>query len=316
MPFACGTVPEYHICRRARLRDIGESIPLWASDRVMYEPEVWGRLPAFLELLMEQELATFAVVESVPSRVLRLFGGVSFIRSEHIDEAKARGSTLLNTVMGAAMKNQRTFLRREEIARENARGDLCCLSLFGNMEEGIDLADPMLADFYRASSEGHRFFHFGYGFREILMEIWPPQHVQELQALGMRVDRRLPVGSGREATLMRLTREEAQAHPYARFSSLFFPPRPRFQLSAGEQRLLEYSLLDMSDEEAAQELHLSEDAVKKRWRSIYTKVDLVSPDLLEGCSSGAARRRALLHYLRKHLEELRPYRYPAERQSS
>jgi hypothetical protein len=288
---------------------------LWAGDRTLYEPDVWSRLLAFLEVLMQRDLVSFAVVESIPSKILRLLGGVSFIHPEYIGEAKAHGSTLLNTVMRAGMDNREPFLSVKEVAQENARGELWCLTLLGNME-GIDLADPSMADFYRASNEGHKFFHLGYAFRAIWMEVRPPRHVQELQEVGMSVDRQLPIAGGRAAALMRLTREEALARPFARFSGLFFPPKPRFRLSVGEQRLLEYSLLDVSDEEATQELHLSEDAVKKRWRSIYSKVDIAHPALLEGCGSGAARRRALLHYLRKHLEELRPYHYAAAREGA
>jgi len=54
-------------------------------------------------------------------------------------------------------------------------------------------------------------------------------------------------------------------------------------------------------------VHVSMDAVKKRWRSIYAKVANVDPGLLAGVDSGVAQRRELLHYLELHLEELRPY---------
>lgn len=67
-------------------------------------------------------------------------------------------------------------------------------------------------------------------------------------------------------------------------------------------------LMEYSDSDATNRLHLSLDGVKKRWRSIYQKVDMIAPELLSGAESGSARRRTLLHYLRHHLEELRPYR--------
>jgi biotin operon repressor len=146
------------------------------------------------------------------------------------------------------------------------------------------------------------------------MEVWPPKHVQELQEVGMSIDRRVSIPGGPTATLMRLTREEALARPYSRFSVMFFPQKPRFRLSAGEQRLIEYALQDVPDDKITQELHLSEDAVKKRWRSIHSKVETVDPRLLEECKSGAGRRKALLHYLKDHLEELRPYNYAVARQ--
>jgi hypothetical protein len=298
---------EYHICRRARREDIRNSRHLWRPDEVLYDPDVWSRFPAFLEDLMARDLVTFALVESIPSMTPRLLGGVSFIRPEYLDEAMAKGSTLLNTVMRAALENREPFLSPKEVAVQNAREELHCMTLFGNMN-GVNLADPVMADFYRASQEGHRFFHFGYAFRAIWMEVWPPKHVEELQQLGFHIVRQMPVAGGRLATLMRLAREDAIANPYAQFAGLFMPPKPRFRFSAGEQRLLEYALLEVSDESAAAELHLSEDAIKKRWRSIYAKVEIADPALFETQQSGAARRRALLQYVRKHLEELRPYR--------
>jgi hypothetical protein len=106
----------------------------------------------------------------------------------------------------------------------------------------------------------------------------------------------------------RWSRQDALADPYRRFCTLFFPPKFCFQFSSGEQMLLECALMDCSDAEASTRLHLSMDAVKKRWRSICHKVDMVAPGVLGEAESGSARRRSLLRYLKHHLEELRPYR--------
>src|ERR1041385_3836725 len=68
--------------------------------------------------------------------------------------------------------------------------------------------------------------------------------------LGMQIDRTMSAGGCHTSALLRMTREEARANPYARFAGLFFPPRPRFRFSPGEQRLLEYALLEVSHDEA------------------------------------------------------------------
>ncbi len=282
---------------------------LCVRDQVLFDPEVWNSFPALLEDLMQRDLVTFAFIESVPSRTPRLLGGISFIRPEYVEEARNGASTLPNAVMRAALRNRNPFLSGRDLAEANGRGELHCYSFFGNFDP-IDLADLALADFYQTSNEGHRFFHFGYSFRALWREVWPPHHVHELQQLGMLIDRQLPLPSGNLTTLLRLTREDARANPYARYSGLFFPPKPRFGFSPGEQRVLEYALLEASDEDIANELHLSDDAVKKRWRSIYAKVETIDLTLFDANQSGAARRRTLLHYLRNHLEELRPYREP------
>lgn len=297
----------HNICRRACREDIRRATPVWAQDRVLYDADVWASFPALLEDLMKSDLVSFALIESFPDRVPRLLGGISFVRPEYIAQRRAGPSTLPNTVMRAALQSRNPFLSPKEVGRANARGELDLLHIFGNIDV-IDLANPDLADFYRTSNEGYQFFVFGYSFRAIWNCVASSHHALELEQQGMRIDRELPLANGATATLMRLSREDALANPYARFSALFFPPKPRFGFSLGDQRLLEYALLDASDEETAAALHLSEDAIKKRWRSVYLKVETADPDLLLASTSGTARRRTVLHYLRQHLEELRPYR--------
>jgi hypothetical protein len=300
----------YHICRRARREDIRKTMNLWQQDEPLYDADVWRSLPALLEDLVERDLVSFAIIESGPGREPRMLGGISFVRPEYIADARSGRSTLPNLIMRAALRKRSPFLSPKEVAIENARGALNLMNFFGVFDV-VDLMNPELASFYRTSNEGYRFFHFGYSFRSMWFDIWAPHHVEELQKQGMRTDRQLLLPSGKTSTLMRLTAEDALANPYARYSGYFFPPKPRFRFSFGEQRLLEYALLESSDEEAAKELHLSEDAIKKRWRSIYGKVEKTDPDLLVAADSGAARRRTLLRYLRQNLAELRPYREQA-----
>jgi hypothetical protein len=299
--------PESHIFRRARREDIRRCMPLWEKDRVLYDPEVWAGLPALLERLFDRELISFALIESLRSHVPRLLGGIAFIRPEYVSQSRAGRTALLSAVMGAAMEGRNPFLSPREVGEGNARRELHLLNFFGNMHV-IDLSDPELANFYRTSNEGHRFFHFGYSFCAMWMEVSPLHHAHELQQLGMHIEREIPLVDGSKATLLRLTREEAQANPYSRFSGYFFPPAPRFAFSMGEQSLLERALLDDSDDVAAKDLHVSGEAIKKRWRSIYAKMEAVDPHVVLPASSGTASRRAVLHYLRQHLEELRPYR--------
>jgi hypothetical protein len=282
-------------------------MPIWEQDRVLYDEDVWSSLPGLLEDLIERDQASFAIVESLPAGEPRLFGGVAFVRPEYISQARSGASTLPNIVLRAVLENRKPLLSPKEVAEENARGELHLMTFFGNVNV-INLSNPEQADFYRTSNEGFRFFIFGYSLRSIWFEVRPPHHVEELRQQGMRVDRQIALAGDRTATLMRLTREDALANPYARFSAYFFPPKPRFAFSLREQRLIEYALLEASDADAASELNLSEDAIKKRWRSIYAKVEDIDPHLLLGVTSGTARRRTLLHYLRQHLEELRPYR--------
>ena len=115
------------------------------------------------------------------------------------------------------------------------------------------------------------------------------------------------LGDGTTAKLMRLTRDRAVEMWPAGASPAMISPPPRLGFTRAEQKLLELSLLDRSDREAAAELRLSAEAIKKRWRSIYVKISRVDPALLRSDLAGADQRRALLQSLRNNLQEIRPF---------
>jgi hypothetical protein len=296
-----------YICRRACPKDISRSKAVWECNRKLFEPGIWSALPSLLEDLLSREVISLAIIETTSSKLPRMLGGISFVDPDYVKEAHTSASTLHNFMFAAAFRGKNPFLTPKQVAIENARGTLNLMNFFGNFDP-IDLSDAELANFYTVSNEGYRFFHFGYNYRVMWFEAFKAHHVVELQAQGMHIDRQLLLADGDTATVLRLTAEEALADPYRRFCTLFFPPMPRFRFSSGEQMLIEHALLESSDADAANTLHLSVDALKKRWRSIYRKVDTIAPEVLFEAESGAARRRTLLHHLRQHLEELRPYR--------
>lgn len=263
-------------------------------------------MPRLLDELLRTELIQLAYIESLPSHEPRLLGGISFIDPGYVDEARARGMTLPNTVFRAALERRKPFLSPKEVGKLNARAELHLMNFFGNFDN-IDLSQIDMANFYEVSNQGYHFFHFGYAYRALWMEVLAAHHLRELQDQGMEIERTLTLATGVTATLLRMTQERAKANPYLRRSGYFFAPSPRFGFSRGEQRLLEFSMLDIPDNNVATSLHLSVDAIKKRWRSIHAKVDSTDSGLLANSNSGADRRRALLGYLRMHLEEIRPY---------
>jgi DNA-binding CsgD family transcriptional regulator len=112
-----------------------------------------------------------------------------------------------------------------------------------------------------------------------------------------------------------LRKEEAFANPGSRLSSLFVRMPPRFHFNRSEQLLLQHALMGETSEQLAASLCISPWTVKKRWHAIYERVTDVDRELLlppvanspDATSRGTERRRHLLHYLRQHLEELRPF---------
>ena len=91
-------------------------------------------------------------------------------------------------------------------------------------------------------------------------------------------------------------------------ASVMTSPLPVFGFTHSEQRLLECALLDNTDQEIAEMLGVTPDAIKKRWRNIHTKVTRREPGTLSGIASALGRRRAILGRVRPRLEELRPYK--------
>lgn len=296
----------HHVCRLGTAEDIWKSAAIWGQNRALFDMDVWAKMPKLLEELLRNELVRLAYIESLPARQPRLLGGISFIDPEYVDEARIRESTLPNTVFRAAIDRRAPFLSPKKIGKSNAQGELHLMNFFGNFSD-VDLTQSQMANFYEVSNQGYHFFHFGYAYRALWVEVLPPHHVRELQHQGMQIVRELMLCTGQTSTLMCLTREVAQANPYFRRSGYFFPPSPRFRFSRSEQELLELSLLDTPDGDLSAKLHVSMNAIKKRWRSIYTKVSLADPGLLANVESGTGQRRALLSYLRMHLEEIRPY---------
>jgi len=112
----------------------------------------------------------------------------------------------------------------------------------------------------------------------------------------------------------RVLEQLAFANPGSHLSSFFVYTPPRFNFNPSEQMLLNHSLMGETSEQLARSLFISTWTVKKRWHAIYQRVADVDAELLlppvtntpDATGRGTERRRHLLHYLRQHLEELRP----------
>jgi len=117
-----------------------------------------------------------------------------------------------------------------------------------------------------------------------------------------------------EPHLLVITRESALRRVGAWSSSIFIYNDPKIGFTRSEQRLLEAALRGLTDDELALELDVSISAVKKTWRSIYSRVEgsgaAILPELPEDRADpndrGRGKKHRLLNYVREHPEELRP----------
>ena len=89
-------------------------------------------------------------------------------------------------------------------------------------------------------------------------------------------------------------------------------------LRSTDQELLLAALKGFTDPELASELGLTEEAVKRRWAALFSRVEESMPELFSSlrarsCTQsssqqrGPQKRHRILAYVRDHPEELRPY---------
>lgn len=107
------------------------------------------------------------------------------------------------------------------------------------------------------------------------------------------------------------------AQPHHAWRMLFFQQTPQLALTFAQQDLLVHAMRGDSDDEIAAELCISSETVRKRWASIFVRVNRQLPGLLgngthkTGASGTPTRsgekRRPLLRFLASNPHELRPW---------
>lgn len=169
-------------------------------------------------------------------------------------------------------------------------------------------------------------FTRGYRYKEILVEALGKKAQRAARKSGFR--RRVSFDAlwrkdgrtGERPMVMGINQQEAETIS-SLMSCYFGAPRPRLGLRPKEQALLRAALQHVSDGEIAADCDppVSEATIKKRWLDIFPQVEAVLPGLLPVASQegkrGEEKRASLLHYLRSHPEELRPYQ-PAKSRTS
>lgn len=283
-------------------------------------PEMWRALVASgrMQLFLIENRA-----KPLGSRIVA-FGATVFVTEEFCYEARSTLPPYLGLrVAQHYLTHDLPVLSREQIARANARNGLNVMMCFGGWEQAGLSREEILA-VREKQSEAFHLAHSGYRVKEFLADPIGEEELGWMLDAGAHLRRDysdyfqkhgVPIPeSSRRPWLVGLTKEEALANPGSHLSSLFVNTTPRFHFNHSEQLLLRYALMGETSEELAASLFISRWTVKKRWHAIYERVADIDHELLrlpvangpDTTSRGAERRRHLLHYLRQHLEELRP----------
>lgn len=245
------------------------------------------------------------------------------------DEFCAAARSVLPPYLGLQLaryylSHESPVLSPMQVARANARCGLNAILCAGgcghsglSREENLAVREKEREALHLALS--------GYRVKEFLADVIGAEALQWMRNCGACLRRdysryfakqSVPIPEASQwPALVGLTKEEAFLNAGSYLSSLFVYSPPRFYFSHSEQALLQRALRGETSEELAKSLCISHSTVKKRWRAIYERVADIDYNLLgaslandrDATRRGAEHRRHLLHYLRQHSEELRPY---------
>lgn len=313
--------------REGLATDIAECIALYRHSELPYDVASWRVLPEIWRtLLLSGKLQQFLVEDrsKQPGSRIVAFCAFVFVTDAFCAEAQRDLPPYLGVQLAQSyLSQQLPVLDREQIARANTSAGLNVVMCFQGCNEGGLSRDQVLL-LREKQSEALRFTLIGYQMKELLVNPIGEEAFQYALDAGARLRRDyssyfrenglpMPEASVRP-WLVGLTKEEAFARPGSLLAGLFVCARPRFHFTLTEQAVLKHALIGETCEDLADSLHLSPWTVKKRWQGIYERVAAIDGELMpapiadgaHAASRGAERRRRLLHYLRQHLEELRP----------
>lgn len=285
-------------------------------------PDIILQLPAVWREMLAAGAMVSSLVEDgdrpAGNRIVAM-GASVFVQDDFMAEAGATMPPYLGTQIVRRIFQGRTpILDRAAIRRENGRAGLnLCILHFGF--PGLppeQLPDPRVHE-----KHFQAFFHYhpGHHIKDFLREVQGESWRRWMLAAGTKLRR----DYGEYYALHPAERPPADRHPYltglsraesleaegARVFPIFLNSPARLGFTASQRELLLCALGGETDEELARSLFVSLSAIKKRWFSIYDRVERVDQHLLpvvdeDTGKRGSERRRYLLNYLREHPEEI------------
>jgi len=224
-------------------------------------------------------------------------------------EIKDPRSGLNSRIIAGIASGESVVLSRNQIGAGNAGEGLDFVNMYGTWRDGIMNARQLAeAQALLGSSFVEHFA--GYRFNRVLKEAIGHSRIALARATGTyRVVAEFPES---ESALAVATPESVSAAPYSVAAALYRYQPPVLRLRPAEQRLLAAALVGKTDAELSADLGLSIEAIKKRWISIFERVEQFRPGILStsGADSdgrGPQKRHRVVAYIRTHPEELRPF---------
>jgi hypothetical protein len=247
-------------------------------------------------------------------------GAAVFVTRAFADREVASPQPGLNARLIATIDAGRPeVLSESQLRLANATGGLDLLILWAGWRQDVDSrlhseVENLLSMSFMRVGWGWRFHRL---FREG-MDPFTIAHAKSQQIFGVQDGydayyRRHPEERGSEARMLFVcSKEDALALPASNASLIFTYREPTLRLGDCAQEILVAALEGRTDEQLAVTLGLKLPTLKKRWAAVFQHIAVVRPDLLPTdhrrhlSTRGPQKRHALLEYLRRHPEELKP----------
>jgi len=233
-----------------------------------------------------------------------------FVSAKFADAEIAQPRPGINSRIVASISSGKSvLLSRAEIGEGNAKKGLDFVNLYGTWREGI-LSSAQLSEVHALLGTSFVEHLAGYRFNRVLKEAIGAPGIAFAKATGTyRLIAEFPAT---ESALAVLSPEIGASAPYSLAAAVYRYQKPALHFRPAEQDLLIAALSGKTDAELSSELGLSLEAVKKRFLSIYARVDQFKPEIVDQPSAesevrGPQKRHRVLAYVRAHPEELRPF---------
>ena len=224
-------------------------------------------------------------------------------------EIKKPQPGLNSRIIAGLATEEPVVLNRAQIAAGNAGQGLDFVNMYGTWRDGIMNASQ-LAEVQALLGTSFVEHFAGYRFNRVLKEAIGAARIALARATGTY--RIVAEFQEHDSALAVVTRESVLTAPYSVAAKMYRYEPPVLRLRPAEQKLLAAALTGKTDAELSAELGLSIEAVKKRWMSVFDRVDEFKPEILsrddvDSDGRGPQKRHRVIAYIRTHPEELRPF---------
>jgi len=269
---------------------------------------VWRDLlnqPSFLANVIESERPLAG------HRIVGCGMGVFVTKAFADREIRTPRAALNSRIVAGIASGESVVLNRAQIASGNAGEGVDFVNMYGAWREGVMNSDQ-LAEVQALLGTSFVEHFTGYRFNRVLKEAIGKSAIALARATGTY--RLIAEFKQSESALVVATRESVLTAPYSVAAKMYRYQAPVLHLRPAEQKLLAAALAGKTDAELSVDLGLSIEAIKKRWMSIFARVDEFRPEILssggpESEGRGPQKRHRVVAYIRTHPEELRPFNW-------